>query len=383
MYMKNRYLALTLAIGAASFASAQVTLNAMTSFSGDGWLSPGEYTNFGTDNTRGMALNKTTGNVLIAQNGLIRKIDGTSGADAGTLNMTGVAGGIRSINRIAITDDGQIFATNLTTSISPTATSNTFNVYRWSNESAAPELVYTGAAGLINGARLGDSLDAWGTGSNVQLIAGYGSFATTSTLSSVTNAIARLTQSGPSTMTAQTLAYSGAVSGNWRLGLTFVDGSSFLGTQGGGTTGTRYGEFTGSAASAITLTVPTERAMDVKDVGSFRLLATIDTNSGTASGGSASTVRIYSLSGTTATLLTTANLTTPNPGGFANTNGTGDIKFGDFVGVTSGGFEGKLYALNTNNGIQAFNVNVVPEPATMTALGLGVAAMLRKRRKSK
>jgi hypothetical protein len=36
--------------------------------------------------------------------------------------------------------------------------------------------------------------------------------------------------------------------------------------------------------------------------------------------------------------------------------------------------------VNTNNGVHAFNVTVVPEPATMTALAFGLAAIARRRK---
>jgi hypothetical protein len=53
----------------------------------------------------------------------------------------------------------------------------------------------------------------------------------------------------------------------------------------------------------------------------------------------------------------------------ANANGTGDVKFGN----------GMLYVLNTNNGIQAFEV--VPEPvwACLSALGMAAGLMCRRR----
>ena len=66
-------------------------------------------------------------------------------------------------------------------------------------------------------------------------------------------------------------------------------------------------------------------------------------------------------------LLDTKNLTTAF---VANGNGTGDLKFGN----------GMLYVLNTNNGIQAFNV--VPEPGAFLLLLLGgpLLSMLFRRR---
>jgi hypothetical protein len=66
-------------------------------------------------------------------------------------------------------------------------------------------------------------------------------------------------------------------------------------------------------------------------------------------------------------LLDTKNLTTAL---VANGNGTGDLKFGN----------GMLYVLNTNNGIQAFNV--IPEPASLALLtGMAAAAACYRRQR--
>lgn len=57
---------------------------------------------------------------------------------------------------------------------------------------------------------------------------------------------------------------------------------------------------------------------------------------------------------------------------------------GNLGGDGNGGFTGTLSGINFNNfsGLQYFEVQVVPEPATMAVLGLGVLAALRRRRGS-
>jgi hypothetical protein len=74
-------------------------------------------------------------------------------------------------------------------------------------------------------------------------------------------------------------------------------------------------------------------------------------------------------------LLSSLNTTTST---IANGNGTGDLAFGLFNG------EMRLYAMNTNNGIQAFRVTAIPEPSSTLLLAVGGAlglGVVRRRRK--
>jgi hypothetical protein len=57
-----------------------------------------------------------------------------------------------------------------------------------------------------------------------------------------------------------------------------------------------------------------------------------------------------------------------------NSFGVGQVRWGAINGNSA-----SLYVLNTNNGIQAFNVNV-PEPATLTPLFTCALPLLRRRR---
>ena len=367
-----RSLSFVAVLGLASAGYSQIALSAMTSFSGDGWLSPADYASYGTDDSRGMSLNVTTGNVYVCKNAEIRIINGTTGADLGTLNGTGISGGTRARNKVSVTADGQIFVCNLTTN----STTSPFKIYRYANELAAPELVFSGAAAGAAGIRLGDSFDADGVASSVDLIGGYGVGA--GTLAAFSNGIARLQQVAPSGFTASSLLYTSAAAGAFRLGVAHTDANNFIGSAGGAINATRRQSFTDTSVSTpVTLTTNAERASDFLSLGGFEFLATID-SAGTTVGSSGNTVRVYQSTGSTATLIQSINLTS---GILPNANASSDIRFGTFTGVVSGGYDGVLYALNTNNGIQAFNVHVVPEPTSMIALGLGAAALLRRRKK--
>ena len=110
-------------------------------------------------------------------------------------------------------------------------------------------------------------------------------------------------------------------------------------------------------------------AMDYAVIDGYKMLATVDANS--------SMVRLYEIlgsgSGMTAVLRT--SLTNTSGTLSANGNAVGQVRWGAINGNKA-----TLYAMSTNQGIQAFNV-VVPEPSTVAAMGLGIAALLRKRMK--
>src|SRR6476620_9538695 len=106
----NRSTFLELFGAAFSFAlssNAQVTIGALNSWGGgDGWLAPGEggYAYLGTgNNERGMAFGNghvyLVSRASVGGNALnIRILDGSSGADLGGLNTSGITGGTFAIN---------------------------------------------------------------------------------------------------------------------------------------------------------------------------------------------------------------------------------------------------------------------------------------------
>lgn len=114
---------------------------------------------------RGAAYNPATGNILVASRagGInIQKVDRTTGLSSGSLDVTGIAGGILPLNRIAVTSDGQIFATNLILD-----TGNNFKIYYWADEDAAPEVLFEGNPSP--NARYGDGIGIYESGDDVWL----------------------------------------------------------------------------------------------------------------------------------------------------------------------------------------------------------------------
>jgi hypothetical protein len=152
--------------------------------------------------------------------------------------------------------------------------------------------------------------------------------------------------------------------------MAFVTGSSVIGTQNSSLL--PYATFSGTSATLVSNpTLPnggSQRGVGYGSAYGTPLLATIDSVS--------NIVRLYDATNFAApTQLSALTLTT---GTAANGNGTAQVVFGSLSG------QPVLYALNSNNGIQAFQI--VPEPSTTLAAGVctvGLAGMmLRGRRRS-
>ena len=106
---------------------------------------------------RGLAYNPVTGHVLVVSrtpvpdfgtnvfgtNG-VYILDATNGAVLGKLpyDTNVINGGTFVINMIGVTDDGVIYVGNLTTDAA--GETGPFKLYRWADESAQPQLVYSG-----------------------------------------------------------------------------------------------------------------------------------------------------------------------------------------------------------------------------------------------
>jgi hypothetical protein len=340
-------------------SEAQITLQALTSFSGDGWLSPTEAggTLAVNNQVRSLAFDPSTSTVLIPSGGnTIQRINATTGALQGsTFNNTGVGGGSgATLNTVAATSDGIIYASNLTINSS----TSVFKVYRWTADNVAPTVSYSGDGGL-SGARIGDDIAIIGADSGGLLGFGYGS---TSNGFGIITTGATGTATGVAFPTLTTPA-----TGAFRLGMAFVTTSSVIGTQNSALL--PNATFTGSTATLIsnpTLTnAGSQRGVGYGSAYGTPLLATID------SGNNA--VRLYDATNLAApVLLSNLNLTTGTP--VSNGNGTAQVVFGTLNS------QPVLYALNSNNGIQAFQI--VPEPGSIAmvvaAAGLGFASLRRR-----
>lgn len=111
---------------------------------------------------RTLVCNQTTGHLLTASSAggaAILALDGQNGRVVRQLNSGGIGGGTRSLNMLAVTADGQIFAGNLA------AAGENFKLYHYADEEARPVLIFDG---LLEG-RVGDALDLEGEGEKVTL----------------------------------------------------------------------------------------------------------------------------------------------------------------------------------------------------------------------
>lgn len=337
-------------------AHAQISMSALNSFGTNGWLAPGAQggTFPTTDgNNRSMTFDPLNGQVLVQNGTGVRRLNATTGNNEAFLDMAGVSGGALTFTRIAATRDGQIFGTNLVTGGAG------YRIYRWANADATASVVFNGNPN--DGTRFGDNFAVSGTGNNVRMVAGAGTGVA---------GFASFSYDG-NTTTSSFSSAAGSAAGDFRLGTRFLDNDTIVGVQNATNPGLRVASFGGTLLNTVTLADPNERSVAFASINGFRLMATIQTNS--------NAVRLYDITGvdmtTTASLtpLFTLNNTTSLNG---NGNASSDITFGAISGnkIT-------LYALNTNNGVQAFEIEAIPEPMTLGALALGLGALAARRRR--
>jgi hypothetical protein len=356
---------LVAALSSGTLAAPGFTLEPKTTFGGgDALLAPGDRPYLTTDNNqRGMAYNPVTDHLYVVNRtgGLsVNVLDASTGADVGSLNVSGITQGTFVLNAIGVGADGAIYAANLSTNTS--SATQPLKIYRWANEAAVPTVAFTGAPTGALGARFGDNFDARGAGTSTQLVLGGNSGAGAGSITY--NSYAVFTTANGTDFAGQGMTITGPANGSHRLGVAFGPGDTVYGKQTGVgnleySTFDLAGTATRNAGAPFALTTTNETALDVDPTNT--LLATVEFNT--------SIVRLYDISNPavspvlldTETLIGTSN---------ANANGSGAVAFGN----------GMLWVLNTNNGIQAFNV-VIPEPASLGIVAMAGAALLARRRR--
>lgn len=336
-----------------AFASAQATMTPLPTFGTAGWLAPGSTPYLTTGNTeRGLSYNPTTGNVLLVarQNvaGIsnnVRILDGATGADLFGLDNTGVAGGTFLLNMVDVAADGSIYAANLT--ISSTAN---FKVYKWAAEAPAlpPTVAYDNLTGL---ARTGDSFAVTGgSGPNPVIFAAAGSNNV-----SASNFVVGTVDATNTSTTYLSVPGTTTTSNDYRLSLTFVDQDTLIGNQGATARVTSFDPISATLDASIPLGGAARRPLDYAVINGRPVIAVIDSNS--------SLVTVFDITDpNNPVALVSGNNTTGVLAG--NTNGSGSVAWGAITGSTA-----TLYAMSSNQGIQAFEVTL--PPAGATAFGSG------------
>lgn len=316
------------------------------------------YSFLSNDNlSRGLAYNPVSGHVLVVSrtsSNAVYILNGADGTVLGTLPYgTGViSGGNFAINMIGVTDDGVIYVGNLTTDA--TGGNGPFKLYRWADESAPPQLAYSGdpsAGNLLdtypNPRRFGDSLAVRGTGTNTQILLGtYHHIVGLLRTPDGTNFTA--------TRITTLMSWPGSDS---RWGLAWGAGDSFWVKQAP-TNYTTHVQPIGNLRK-LSLDLVNSNAVTVNNVNlpgalggpldvdvSRNLLAIIDTTS--------HSLRLYDIFDPSNPIQQDTTRSFPTNG--ANAGWTGAVALRN----------GKLFALESNNGILAYSLQETSLPATIT-----------------
>jgi hypothetical protein len=299
-------------------------------------LAPGDRPYLTTDHTqRGMAYNMAEDHVLVLNRAggiSINVLSASTGEHLHVMDTdpTVIAGGTFALNMIGAADDGAIFAGNLTLN----GTETSYTLYRWDSDSpeAFPLVAFEGDPGGGAVERWGDTIAVRGSGLNTQVL-----------ISSRSGDRAALftTTDG---FSFEPATFSGVSGG---LGLAFGEGNTFWATASGQPL--RLFEFDSQTGAATML-----REFDASVVPSALAPLGVDPENHLLAAihlGSPDNLKVYDISDLDAgpVILVEQLFATQNP----NQNGTGAIAFRN----------DRLYALGTNNGILAFEVDpALPAP---------------------
>lgn len=302
-------------------------------------LATGSRTYLANDNfTRSIAWSPVTGNLLVASRSggatNIYALDGNTGDFLYTLQPPpgGYVGGTFSLNQVAVADDGTVYAGNLTDN----GTTTNFKLYKWfgdfSNEVAA--LVWEGnPSNDPNIAhRWGDAMTVRGPSGAHEII-----------LSSRTGTMLSFLQPdfGPSTP-AVTADITTAANNSFRLGLAAAPNNII------------WGKMTGLPLLQVQMDGSLTSGTILNSFSGVNNMGPIGINpGGTLLGGvfidNPDHLRLYDIS-TPGSIV--ALDTEFFPSDNANGNATGGVAFGN----------NKIYALDSNNGLLAMNLNTACLP---------------------
>ena len=370
---------LAVAYGAEAFAQ---TLSPLTSFGSNGWLAPGSNPYVTNDNSqRGLGWNPVTKNIVLPSRSggnFVAIINGTTGVVSGTLNTTGVSGGTLAMMGAGVSADGEIYVPNLqsgSSALSP------FKIYKWTgeNDTNAPTTAFSqvNPATTSGAFRFADAFAVYGSGTSLKFAAaGTTSSGSTAGLPNNSNFMIGALDGSNTNTIYRNIPNTLTSSNDYRLGITFVDADTVIGNQG---TSAKITDFIAATTLSNTGAIVTgsiamgaaDRPLDYTVINGQALLAVVNTNS--------SLISIYDITNPAAAALLTTGSTVS---GFltGNANATGGLQWGEMLSPTSQ----VLYAMSTNQGVQAMVFQAVPEPSTYAMMAGAFAAIgaiaSRKRR---
>ncbi len=371
-------------------------LTPLTSFGGtDGWRAPNEVVtgdlagtatsgqyNFlkTTSLERGIGYNPVTGNIYIASRSTsgqgVRILSGTTGADIGVLANSGtgtVTGGLITMVKVGAADDGAIYVDNAVSNVG--TSSPGLKIYKWASEgAAAPTLFFNGnVAGMPGTPRVGDTMDVDGSGANTRIALGNQGGGTVPSggyvIIDATATATAVSSFSPTAITNQTfnrgITFAGTVNDVWGRGqdqVALKETTYTLGSSVGGN----------SAAGPTFATA--QQPIDYINIQGVPYLAVLDlVTTGTSSSSFGPIVRIYDMTTPLTPVLVATGSTVPNGTSLTNAAGLGQIVWGG-SSVSGPDLVTTLYAMATNQGIQAFQFSVplaaVPEAGAFAAVGL-------------
>lgn len=293
----------------------------------------------GTGNTeRGMAFGRIGANdrfLLVDRktSNQIFVLDAATGDSVGRLDTTGlaaIASGTLGVNDVEVSSDGIIYVCNLTTNASTSA----FKVYKWSGESATPQLAlsYTGTAFRygdkfsVTGSTADNSVKIWAAGASCNKVISFG------------------TTDNGTTFTPAEITLSGAANGTSPAVYPNNTGSEIF-VKSNGTYLKRY-QANGTLVDSISGSVvgTGSNALRYFEANAKKYLAIY------AYGAGNENIRTVDITGGLSTAVLVG--ASPSLGSTSNGNGTGDI------GVKLNGDNTvNVYVLGTNNGIGGYLVN--------------------------
>ena len=286
------------------------------------------------NNVRGIALNPFTTNVLYASttagtndgnNHFTTLAFGAAGTFLGQSAGTGVGGGTLNLTQIRASDDGYVYACNLSG-----APGSRFLIYRWPSDSdfaTAATIVYDSGAGTSFQWRLGDYMDLRGSGLTTEIVVtGNGGGANITT----NFTIFRPTDETATVFTNFSITIPGGVVNRCGGGVTFEGNNNALYVKAPGANPVyRVAYDPANLTANITATFTTDQlannGMKYYEVDGFKLIAMVTTATTAVTNGAAHYAKVVQFTGPSNVVSVLAQpLPLPNQ---ANGNSLGLVDF--------------------------------------------------------